>query len=55
MIAVGDNPNDIEMIREAGLGVAVANAHPHVKQVANIMTDSNDDDGVAKVIERYLL
>jgi Cof subfamily protein (haloacid dehalogenase superfamily) len=55
IIAVGDNPNDIEMIRAAGLGVAVANAHPDVKRIADLITDSNDDDGVAKVIEEYLL
>jgi Cof subfamily protein (haloacid dehalogenase superfamily) len=55
IIAIGDNPNDIEMIREAGLGVAVLNAHPDVKQVADLITDSNDNDGVAKIIEEYLL
>ncbi len=55
MIAVGDNPNDIDMIRDAGLGVAMQNAHPAVKQVADVITDSNDNDGVAKVIEQYLL
>ena len=55
VIAIGDNRNDVEMIREAGLGVAVANAHPDVKQVADMITDSNDDDGVAKVIEQYFL
>ena len=55
MIAVGDNPNDIEMIRAAGLGVAVQNAHPDLKRVADLITDSNDDDGVAKIIEEYLL
>lgn len=55
MIVVGDNPNDLELVRDAGLGVAVANAHPDVKSVADVLTDSNDDDGVAKVIETYLL
>ncbi|MBD3308829.1 Cof-type HAD-IIB family hydrolase [candidate division KSB3 bacterium] len=55
IIAVGDNPNDIDMVQEAGLGVAVANAHPDVKRVADLITESNDQDGVAKIIEEYLL
>ncbi len=55
VIAVGDNLNDIEMLREAGLGVAMGNAHPDVKRVADRMTASNDQDGVAQVIEEYLL
>ena len=54
VVAIGDDINDIEMIREAGLGVAVANAIPAVKAVAKRMTSSNDDDGVALVIEELL-
>lgn len=53
-VAIGDDVNDVDMIREAGLGVAVANACPPVRQVADRLTDSNDACGVAKVIEELL-
>jgi Cof subfamily protein (haloacid dehalogenase superfamily) len=52
VVAFGDMPNDLEMIAWAGLGVAVANAHPDVLAVADEVTLSNDDDGVAIVLER---
>jgi hypothetical protein len=52
VVAFGDMPNDIEMLAWAGLGVAVANAHPDVLAVADEVTLSNDDDGVAVVLER---
>ncbi len=55
IIAVGDNLNDVEMLSEAGFGVAMGNAHPDLKKVADHVTDSNDNDGVAKLIEHYLL
>ncbi len=55
MIACGDGFNDISMISYAGLGVAMANAQPSVKEVANFITLSNDDDGVAHVIEKFIL
>jgi hypothetical protein len=54
VVAIGDMPNDIPMIRWAGRGVAVANAHPTVRAVADEVTASNDDDGVAMVLERLL-
>ncbi len=54
VVAFGDMPNDIELIRWAGLGVAVANAHPLLLEAADEVTASNDDDGVAMVIERIL-
>jgi len=47
-------PNDIELLRWAGLGVAVANAHPSLIEAADEVTASNDDDGVAIVVERLL-
>jgi hypothetical protein len=47
-------PNDLEMIRWAGHGVAVANADPLLKAAADEVTASNDEDGVAVVIERLL-
>lgn len=55
VIACGDGLNDLSMIRYAGLGVAMANAQPEVKEAADVVTLSNDEDGVAEVIERYIL
>ena len=54
VVAFGDMPNDLEMIRWAGHGVAVANADPLLKAAADEVTASNDEDGVAVVIERLL-
>jgi hypothetical protein len=47
-------PNDVPLLRFAGLGVAVANAHPDVLAAADEVTASNDEDGVALVLERLL-
>ena len=55
VIACGDGLNDLSMIRYAGLGVAMANAQPEVKEAADVVTLSNDEDGVAEVIEQYIL
>ena len=55
VIAFGDDYNDIEMIKHCGLGIAMGNAIPQVKKVANAITVSNDADGVAKYIEEYIL
>lgn len=54
MICCGDGFNDISMIRYAGLGVAMANAQPEVKKEANYITASNDEDGIAQVIEKFI-
>ncbi|WP_333768038.1 HAD family hydrolase [Streptomyces sp. IBSBF 2435] len=51
-IAFGDMPNDIPMLAWAGYGVAMANAHPELKQVADEVTASNDEDGIALVLDR---
>ncbi len=51
IIAFGDSENDISMIKYAGLGVAVANAQDNVKAAADIITDSNDNCGVAKTLK----
>ena len=51
IIAVGDYYNDIGMVREAGLGIAVANAAPALKEVADLITVSNDEHALAKIIE----
>ncbi|MDA9556883.1 Cof-type HAD-IIB family hydrolase [Vibrio sp.] len=55
VIAMGDAGNDNHMIQYAGLGVAMANAMEETKAIADLITDSNDDDGVAKIIEEYML
>jgi len=55
MIAVGDANNDICMFEYAGLGVAVANASDEIKAAADYVTLSNDDDGVAAIIEKFIL
>jgi Cof subfamily protein (haloacid dehalogenase superfamily) len=52
VVAFGDYPNDVPMLAWAGHGVAVANAHSEVLAVANEVTASNDEDGVAIVLER---
>ncbi len=51
VVAFGDMPNDLEMLRWAGTAVAVANAHPDVLAVADRVTASNNDDGVALALE----
>ncbi len=52
-IAVGDAPNDLEILKTAGIGVAMGNATEEIKNVADFVTDDNDRDGVVKVIEKY--
>ena len=54
MIAFGDAPNDLAMLRWDGRGVAVANAHPEVLQAVDVVAPSNQDDGVARTLERLL-
>lgn len=54
-IAVGDGFNDLSMIRYAGLGVAMANAEAEVRAAADHITASNEEDGVADVVERFML
>ncbi|MER7840203.1 HAD family hydrolase [Streptomyces sp. NPDC096040] len=51
-VAFGDMPNDIPMFDWASYGVAMANAHPELKTVADEITLSNEDDGIAVVLER---
>jgi len=52
--AIGDHLNDVSMIAAAGLGVAVANAAPEALAAARYITASNDDDGVAELLEKLL-
>ena len=53
VVAFGDNYNDIEMLKAVGLGVAVGNANYEVLKVADVVTDTNKNDGVAKAIKEY--
>ena len=55
VVAFGDMPNDVPMLHWAGLGVAMGNAHPDAVAAANEVTATNDDDGVARVLERWWL
>ena len=55
VIAIGDSYNDVAMIEFAGLGVAMGNAPDDVKELANFVTDTNNNDGVAKVINTFIL
>ncbi len=55
VICCGDGYNDKTMIEFAGLGVAMANARKEVLEAADYITASNDEDGVAEVIEKYIL
>lgn len=54
-MAIGDQENDLPMLRIAGLGVAMGNATREVKSSAHLITESNTQDGVARAIERYAL
>jgi Cof subfamily protein (haloacid dehalogenase superfamily) len=53
-LAFGDGENDIELVDWAGYGVAVENAHDQVKEVADFVCPSVDEEGVAQVLEAYL-
>ncbi len=55
VIAIGDSENDLSMLKFAGLGVAMGNGDEDVKLASNFVTDTNDQDGVAKVIEKFIL
>ncbi|WZY00058.1 Cof-type HAD-IIB family hydrolase [Bacillus sp. FSL W7-1360] len=55
VMAIGDSLNDIAMIREAGVGVAMGNAQDVVKQAADWITATNEQDGVAAAIQRWVI
>ena len=55
VMALGDSGNDITMLQQAGLGIAMGNAPDFVKQAADTCTDHYDADGAAKAIEQYIL
>lgn len=54
VICVGDSYNDLPMLRCAGMGVAMRNAQDAVKEAADYITDSNDKDGIVKVIQKFM-
>ncbi|MDE6408591.1 MAG: Cof-type HAD-IIB family hydrolase [Anaeroplasmataceae bacterium] len=53
-MAIGDAGNDLAMIEKAGIGVAMENSFKEVKKVANFITTSNEDSGVAKALNRFV-
>jgi len=55
IIAVGDSYNDLEMLDYAGLGVAVGNARPEIQARADYVSVSNDECGVAEVVDKFIL
>lgn len=55
IICIGDAGNDLHMIEYAGLGVAMGNAFPELKEIADYVTKTNEEHGVAHVIEKFIL
>ena len=55
VIAIGDNINDKKMIENVGMGIAMKGSTPEMIEVAKEITDTNDNDGVAKALEKYVL
>lgn len=55
IMCIGDNENDMSMIQYAGMGVAMGNGEQFVKSAADFITDTNDNQGVAKAIEKFIL
>ena len=54
VIAIGDNYNDKKMIEEAGVGITMKGTTPNIAEVADYITDDNNNEGVAKAIEKYI-
>ncbi|WP_404328504.1 HAD family hydrolase [Mesobacillus maritimus] len=54
VVAIGDGPNDVEMLRRAGTGVAMGNASEEIKAAADFVTGHHENDGLAEFVERYL-
>ena len=55
MMAIGDSPNDMAMLLASGMPVAVGNAEDEVKAIAEYIAPSNDEDGVADAVEKFVL
>ena len=54
-MAIGDHPNDLDMVQYAGIGVAMGNAVDELKKIADYITSTNNEDGAAKAIEKFIL
>ena len=54
VITIGDNINDKKMIEQAGLGIVMGGSTPKVMEVADYITDTNNNDGVAKALEKFI-
>lgn len=54
VIAMGDSHNDAKLLKAAGLGVAMANGEEHIKSIADVITATNNEDGVAQAIRKYI-
>ena len=52
-VAVGDAPNDIEILKTAGVAAVMGNASDEIKALADFVTDDNDHDGIVKIIEKF--
>ena len=52
---IGDMPNDVLMFAHSGLSIAMGNAGPEVKEAADKVTASNEDEGFAKAVEQFIL
>ena len=55
VFAIGDGLNDLEMIKYAGIGVAMGDGHPDLKEAASYVTGTNDEDGVAEALSKFVL
>ncbi|MTW84357.1 HAD-IIB family hydrolase [Virgibacillus dakarensis] len=55
VMAIGDSLNDLSLLNASGLGVAMGNAVDIIKEAADVITDTNQNEGVAKAIDRYLI
>ena len=54
-MCIGDSENDLSMLKEAGFAVVMGNAEDSVKKYADYVTDTNENNGVSKVIEKFIL
>ena len=52
---IGDGPNDVLMFAKAGLSIAMGNAQDDVKAAADVVTTSNDEEGFANAVDRFVL
>lgn len=55
VVCIGDGGNDIEMLKRSGLSIAMKNGMVNVKEIADYITDSNNDDGVGKALKKLIL